>query len=532
MLNYKYIAAIGLAAALATGCKEDEIIVDDNFDRPINAAAPILKSESTAKALVEEWLSGTQWYADEEGVLYTTYTSADSVCASDVLRLNDIKCGAQSPLTSALGTTQSQIFISEPLNSEPNQRFDYIRIKEGYLNLNAPASTASGHAVLSLMDKNGVVKDVNGQDFSVSWELNQGTSQVVKLDNFIITPIEQDGNWVVKTLVTITNLSNADGATLEFSYTSSNVTIGEARGYFGNIVVLNDNTTTSIAAFDRSNFPDEVYFKGVHNDFAISSTIGVPLEWRMGTITFTDKNSKDLALDYDFGSNIFPQQSYADYVENKILTPQTKEININEENSNIQDVVNIHPTHYAYGVHVIANPNGEVEGETNFVTEDSKFLSEMTTTIPLWMKVDNMEREDHMDFDFDDIFGDDNIDYVDTIKIIMKSVNGLPLKASAQAYFTKGKTRVAPLFPEAQVLCVAPELDSNDKVKAPSTKVTVATLTHDQAKLYYEAGVNKLYFESVITTTDDYGEKYVKFYKDYNLEFKISVEIVSSAKDK
>lgn len=532
MLSNKYIAVISLAAALLSGCKEDEIIVDDNFDRPINVAAPILKSESSAKALAEEWLSGTEWYTDEDGVLTTTYTSIDSASASDVLKLNDVQCTISSPLSSTLGTTQSYLFYSEPLNSEPNQRFDYIRIKDGYINLTSPASTASGHAVLSLMDKNGVVKDTKGQDFSASWEIEKGTSQKVDLSDFVISPIEKDGNWYVKTLVTLTNLSDADGATLQFSYKSSGVTVGEARGYFGNIVVLTDNSTTRIAAFDRSNFPDEVDFKGVYTDFTVSSTIGVPLEWKMGTITFTSRNDKDLDLNYDFGAPAFPQQSYADYLKENVLTPQTKEIHIDEENSNIQDVINLHPVRYSYGVNVVANPEGEVEGETNFVTEDSKFVSEMKTTIPLWMRVSNMDREDHVDVDFDEIFNDDNIDYVDTVKIILKSINGMPLKATGQGYFCVGKTRVAPLFSENKVLCKAPELDSNDKVKEPVTQETVATLTHDQAKLYYEAGVDELYFESVITTTDDYGDKFVKFYGDYGLTLKISVEVVSSAKDK
>ena len=39
--------------SMASGCKEDEIELNDDYNRPFNIAAPIINAESSAKALAE-----------------------------------------------------------------------------------------------------------------------------------------------------------------------------------------------------------------------------------------------------------------------------------------------------------------------------------------------------------------------------------------------------------------------------------------------------------------------------------------------
>ena len=89
--------------SMASGCKEDEIELNDDYNRPFNIAAPIINAESSAKALAEKWLSGTSWTTDEDGVLMTTYTSADSAKAENILKLNDLSFYASGVLAPAPG---------------------------------------------------------------------------------------------------------------------------------------------------------------------------------------------------------------------------------------------------------------------------------------------------------------------------------------------------------------------------------------------------------------------------------------------
>ncbi len=535
MSRTTYIAAL-MAALTAghSGCKEDEVTIDDSFDRPLNAAAPIVKAESSAKSLAEKWLSGTEWFADDEGVLMTTTTSTDSADADKVLKLRDLRISINETLTGSSGQLATTVPTSD-WNSVEGQRLERIKIKSGTLDIYAKAMNGTrGDATLTLYDKNGEIKDRSGKALGATWSLSDGVRKIIDLSGCDIEPIgTTDGHWHLEARLEAKWQwqYNAETSTVEVHGAFSDIKVSEAYGYFGNHVVMNDINHTRIVAFDRSNFPEGVEFKGAYADINVESTVGAPMEWVMGKMTFTNRDNKKADLDYEPGTVNFPQQSYSDYLATNVLKPQTKEFHIDESNSNIYNVINLHPTKYEYGMSLVANPEGEVAGEKNFITETSGFKTEVKTTLPLWIRVKKLEYTDGVDIDFKDIFDDDNIDYVDSVKIKITVDNGLPLKAYAQGIFCSGSVSVDNMFDGPTLICNTAQLDQSDKVTGTTRTETVKVLTHDDVKKYYSLGVDKLNF-NVTVTTEDTGDRFVKIFQHYRITSKVSVEIASSAHDK
>lgn len=521
-----YAAAATLTLLAAGGCKEDEISISDSITRPINVAAPLVKSESTAKSLAEKWLDGTTWEVDDNGILRLVYLSKDSATAADALRLSDATFGADAYATP--DETQAT-FRTTIWDTEEGQRIDQLTLNGGTLSFYCAATQSAGKARLTVQDKNGTVRNAAGSELATEWDLADGTSQSVDMAGYIVSPLEtSDGHWYVNVVVTLSGISSTTPVSLSGSMTGMKV--AEAVGYFGNHYVINDHTTVRVTAFDRNKFPDGVEFKGSFVDIDVSSTIGAPLKWKMSDIVYTGKNDKKTTLDYNPGVIEFTQQSYSDYLATKTLTPQTRSFHIDETNSNIYDAVNSHSAIYEFSETLEANPDGKADGKVNFVTSESAFSAQVRTTIPFRVRVTDLTYDETLDLDFRDLFEDENIDYVDSIRIRIVTDNGLPLKARAQGYFTADGESVGQLFDEPEIICETAQLDANDIVTASTHKETTRTLTHDEVRKYYDLGVDKIAFHSIVTT-EDTGDRFVDIYAKYTLDWKVTMVIYSSAKD-
>lgn len=520
--------ATALLIMAAGGCKDEDIDVSDKYDRPVNAAAPIINGRGTATAIAERWLSGTRWETDADGLLQTVYTSRDSANADDALKMADatFEIGTYATPTDGAYETTVPTTIWDTVDG---QRIESLTFKSGKLTIYSAATPYPGKARLRLMDRGGVVRDAQGAEVGAEWDLADGTHTELDMSGLTVKPIVTDeGHWHLNIAVSLAGA--ADGAPLRVSGKFGGLRVSEAYGYFGNHLMLSDNTTVRVVAFDRDDFPAGVEFKGSYADVSLSSTIGAPLRWEMGDLTFTDNAGKTTSLGYSPGPVDFSQQSFANYRETGVLAPQTRTFHIDESNSNIFNAINAHPTKYEYTQSLVANPDGASLIETNFVGRESGFSSEVRTTIPMWVRIKKLTYDDGVDLDFRDIFDDDNVDYVDSVKIRITTDNGLPLKAYAQGYFTARKEAVGKLFDDLTVICQTAQLDSDDRVVAPTHTEVTCTLTHDDVRKYYDMGVDKISMNCVVTT-EDTGDRFVKIFADYAVKWKVSIDITSSAKD-
>lgn len=535
MLKKNNIAILMLAALAAAGCKEDDIDISDEFNRPLNAAAPIVLAQSSALSLAERWLSGTEWFAGEDGTLTTTYISRETASADDILKLQDMVLNINESLLPT-GEPMSFVRPTSYWDNVEGQRLDEVVVKSGTIHLVAPASEATGTVTMTLMDRNGDIKDESGNVLQTTWELSEGTTQDIDLTGYIISPIgteEEPVHWYLNTRFDLTNMSPTMGASFEARYTTDAIRARKAHGFFGNHIVLSDLSNVGLTVFDDDNRTDGVDFCGMSADVTLNSTVGTPLLWDMSSIRFSDSDSAVHTLEYKNGSmaQSMGQQSYDDFLKSGILKPQSSSIHIDDSNSNISECFSRHPSKMSYDVDLIANPYGEVAGETNFVTEESGFEAEVKLTVPLWVRIRELIRHDEVELNLDDLFDDENIDYVDSVKISIITDNGLPMKLYVQGYFRAGDEVVGQLFDEMKVACGTAPLDANDKVTGTTHNVLNGLLTYEQVKRYYDQGVDNLMIETKVTT-EDTGDRFVKIHKDYTIKGKVTAEVVSSAKKK
>ncbi len=524
MLKARYIAMLPLfAAAILGGCKEDDIEVGDSYDRPINVAAPVVNAKSTAMDLMRRWLGGTEWYADDEGVLYTTSEKSYTLTAEEILKSDGINFNANQTLPAGFKNSFS---VESVLNSQEDQRIDKIKVLSGYLVIYSPAYETTGTARLTLDE----VVDSQGNKLAKDWDLSSGINAKVDLSGYIITPKQSTGKSYLTPTIAV---NNRGSESIDFSVEAMTVDfkVDEATGYFGRQVLLDEDTSVRIVAFDRDDFPEGMFFKGTSADVTLASTVGAPLYWKMGTLNFYSRDGKSTALDYSPEAKQIEQQSFADFSQSGSLKEQTLSIHLDDDNSNIEELLNAHPAKYSYSMDLVANPDGEVSGETNFVTSNSSIVTDVNVVLPLWFRISSLDREEMLDLDFSDIFDDETIDYVDTVSIKLTTDNGLPIKIRAQAYFMVGDDVVAgKLFDDFTVIGETPTLDSDDKVTAASHTVVRQPVLGSDIKKYYELGVDKLKF-LLNVTTEDTGDRYVKVYQDYKLNSKVSLDIASSIKD-
>lgn len=528
--NKQLVLASALLLLTAGGCKEDDIYVSDKFDRPLNAAAPIVKIEGTAKGAMERWMENTKWEADEDGLLKLIYVSRDSANATDAVKLADITfSGKGTAVPSTADNNANATLRTSYWDSEDGQRFDYIKLGGGTLRVTSPAyPSTAGTAKLRVRDKNGVIDDATKRNMSASWALSDGIDSLIDLTGFEVEPLKTaDGHYYVSVVVEFTDINGS--VDYEVNGVYQDMKIAEARGYFGNHYMLSDVSRMTISAFDELDYAQGIEFWDAKVDVALSSTVGAPLEWDLGDITYYNGHGKKNGTLATARSVKFPQQSYADFVSTGTLTPQTQSFQFNQDNSNIFDAVNAHPRTYDFTQSLIANPDGEVDGETNFVTSDSYFSSEVKTTIPLWVRISKLSYSEKADFDFQDIFDDENIEYVDTLKLKITSDNGMPVKCYAQGFFLADGKAVGELYDDYTVVALTAPLDANDVVTGTSHKETVKVLTQEDIRKYYELGVDELYFDCYVTT-EDTEDRFVKIFSHYTTQVKLSVEISSSVK--
>lgn len=531
-----FVLAAALLLLAAGGCKEDDIYVSDKFDRPLNAAAPIVKIEGTAKGAMERWMKNTKWEADDDGLLYLIYTSTDSANATDAVKLADISFANKGTATPDPGKTESSLqpFRTSYWDSVDGQRFDYIKLAGGTLKVNSPAiAGAAGKAILRVRDKNRIITEKNdkGEDvraMGVEWKLADGLDSSIDLAGFEVEPLKTaDGHYYVNVVVQLNDVTGP--VDIEVSGVYEDMTIAEARGYFGNHYMISDKSRMTVSAFDETDYSQGIEFWDSKVDVTLSSTVGAPLQWDLSDITYydgRDKQSGTLATARSFN---LPQQSYADFASTGTLTPQSQTLQFNQDNSKIFDAVNSHPRYYDFLQSLVANPDGEVDGETNFVTADSYFKSQVTTTIPLWVRITKLTYNETADFDFQDIFDDENIEYVDTLKLKITSDNGMPVRCYAQGFFMADGKAVGELFDDYTLVALTAPLDANDLVTGISHKETIKTLTQADIHKYYDLGVDKIYFDCYVTT-EDTEDRFVKIFSHYTTQIKLSVEISSSVK--
>jgi len=191
------------------------------------------------------------------------------------------------------------------------------------------------------------------------------------------------------------------------------------------------------------------------------------------------------------------------------------EININNQTSNFQDLLNIAPSTLSYRV------KGGLDQDylDHFVLDTSRFMVEAEFMLPLDLSFSEYALMDTFDFEL----GEDGIDtaIVKDVVISVSTINELPIELGLQIYMLDESYVVLDsVFDDDSVFLPSSEVDSEGKLlSASENKNSISFHTERLGSL---EEVRFLKIEATLLTSGS-GNQFVKFYSDYSLDFEISV---------
>ncbi|WP_234408329.1 hypothetical protein [Marinilabilia salmonicolor] len=194
---------------------------------------------------------------------------------------------------------------------------------------------------------------------------------------------------------------------------------------------------------------------------------------------------------------------------------------------NIVDIANSYPRRVLFDVTSFSNPDGEPQ-EPNFMGLSNVLQGEMDIIAPLWFRTSaDYVRTDTIDFDFNDILGEDSDDAreVESATIWFDFYSKIPVDISAAAWVVdEDGNQIDNLFGDNESIKVVqagvPDSDTGRVTEATHTEFNV-TVTGDQINDFLDRNAMNIILETKIFTD---GEEYVKIYEDMSFNAVVSFE--------
>lgn len=244
----------------------------------------------------------------------------------------------------------------------------------------------------------------------------------------------------------------------------------------------------------------------------IESSMGVPFMLEMDTVIATAEDGSTETLVFTEGHPFKIPGPTIDHIGETVST----EIKINNQTSNIQDLLNIAP--YSLHYHVMGGVDLDYT-ENHFLLDTSRIMVETEFLVPLDFRFTQYTLQDTLEFEL----GEEGIDttMIREIRLRVGTVNELPLELGLQLYFMdEAHVVLDSVFNGDPVFLPASSVDGEGRLLSASEKENV--ISFPPSKLGKLEDVRFIQVEARMVTAAS-GEEFVKIYSDYSLDFEISM---------
>lgn len=532
MKNKKIISIIFSLGILfiLTGCLKDEIVLNDpqNFNRPLNLAAPIFNGHFSSQDLLDKIGDNEYLSVDSDGLLYIQVDTSTTTSYDEVVQFEDtLKLILPSYDLTTLKSTKAAFNYSDtiPVALIEDQRFDYLTIKYAMMEVtvNSPAEfTGSVKVSFPEITVDGNVLEFNnslGGEYTDSENLTGGTLKF----------FQNSSNQSSFSIVVSGDVGTPTGAP---SSTSLEVTIKMIDlepevvfGYFGSMDLIDQELEMDFDFFGDFDFTDMIQFEEIKMKLKTESEFGIPITVSIDSLVFINSQTGETA---DMGETVIVLNA-ADYGPPLSAAIDSTVIDL-------AAAINIAPDKVYYKVKGLINADGEiVNGDTvqNFLINDG--LSSLTTFIdlyvPLWFKIDNYNRTDTISFDIREIVDSSTIDYLESIDLYFEFYNGFPFGINAQAYMVDEQGNlVDSLFSGDTQIWESPVIDANGIAGDSVLTDVQINLTHEKVKKLYDNSVVLIFIDSKVNSGSTQGStepSFVKLLDSYAIDMSLSIELKS-----
>lgn len=264
----------------------------------------------------------------------------------------------------------------------------------------------------------------------------------------------------------------------------ANFDIAYMRGYFGNVNII-DEIITDVNIMNKLIAKSvEIYQPEI--ELIIKNGVGMDAQLTINDMEFNrNQDSKNLSH-YTIGQciNISRAQDLGwDF------NYSNKSIDINPQNSNINEVINLLPTQIVTSYHLETNPQGNHAGFNDFYYTNRPLSIDAAVTLPLLFNVDSLVFTDTLSVEFPDLVR------INEANLDIEIENAIPLSFCFDLSVLNGDkiNLTQPCF-------IHSNLDSNNLISTPSLSHLTASL--DSANSSTLLRENKIIFKAIIYSPD------------------------------
>lgn len=291
-----------------------------------------------------------------------------------------------------------------------------------------------------------------------------------------------------------------------------------AQGYFGNQNVVVGPDTTAFDVF--GNIQSGILnLNSADVKLRIVNEFGVSMRATIGNLTsVSTPNATSTALTSTVVGNAYNLNGAINNGPNLPVTPATKTITLNNNNSNIKDLIGILPDQFIYQINTQLNPGGNLGGNNDFAYYGTAFKAYLNADIPLHFSASNLVLTDTTEINVSTLSQLDNVNHG---QLILTATNSYPFAIDLQGYLLDANKNVLePLFATPNTI-QQPPLDANFKVIAPlKSKLTVPLTAGKIANLK-----NARYIRYLATFNSAAQPNQIKFYSHYTLDILLTADI-------
>ncbi len=507
---------LAIILVFLTGCTEDYFKFDQYSD--ITYSPDLAIHLGFASYSIEELIAETdsliEFSEGEGGLVILTFSDSlekilirDEITLADQSFAGDLDLGIGLPLTLPPG--QSLVIlndsISHEFDPEDGAEIDSVGLRNGTLSINLeslmPADVIMTFAFYSI--------SLNEEPLIVSIPVNyQGGGTQTESVDIDLSGYKMDltdsgttvNSFTFGTRIEITSV----GATLtpqdhlNYEIIIEKIQYEYISGYLGNRMVELEEQELEFNFFEDF-VEGEIKFADPEITMNIFTNAGILAALDFTEFKAVDKNGDSLELSGSIMEDPFIIRGPGYENPNQVVTST---LQINNDNSNIVDLLAFQPTSIKINGSMTTNPDSEPK-QKNFITYDSELSGDFQFSLPLDLLIAGLHVSENLNVNNIDL-GD-----FDEVYVKIRSENDIPFGGQIQAiFYDSDGMELFRLFDQHQTLISAAEVDQDGFSMETALDSLYIELKDEKIQLFEQA--DSVNLDIILDTYNSRSGEYVK----------------------